>query len=125
MRRCNRTQMAIPAPVVALLTDTIRKNVGPVSKTAAETLTKIVIEYSPRARAQAEIMRAVAKAAPWAIGIVSAAFAFVLAKVGLSESIRLAIQTEKAAVAIEGHKKRSTGVQKRRPPAASHEQKLN
>lgn len=106
--------MAIPAPVVALLTDTIRKNVGPVSKTAAETLTRIIIEYSPRSRAQAEIMRAVAKVAPWAIGVVSAAFALVLAKIGFSESIRLAVQTEKAALAIEGHTKSSQKIVKRR-----------
>lgn len=105
--------MAIPAPIVALLTDTIRKNVGPVSKTAAETLTKIIIEYSPRARAQADIMRAVAKTAPWAIGIISTAFAFVLARIGLSESIRMAVQTEKIAVAIEGHQGKKPKAAKR------------
>jgi hypothetical protein len=95
--------MPLPAPVAKMLVETIQKNVGPISKKAAQTLIQIVIEYAPKAQAQAAIMRAVARILPWAVGIMSSAFAFVLIKTGLKENIRLGIETAKGRLALEGN----------------------
>ena len=94
--------MALSPQVISLLGTTIKKNLGPFSDTAAKGLVQIIVEYGPRARGQAEILRAVAKSAPWAIGIVSSAFAFVIAKIGLSENIQIVVDKSNRRLGIQG-----------------------
>ena len=94
--------MALPPQVIALIATTIKNNLKPFSETATKSLVQIIIEYGPRARGQAELLRAVAKSAPWAIGIVSSAFAFVVAKIGLSENIQLVVDKGNQRLGLQG-----------------------
>lgn len=94
--------MALPPAVIKTFTGVISTNLGKISEPLAKTVIAIAVEYGPRAQAEAQIKRAVAKVAPYAVAVVSSALAFAIAAVGMKTHIRGGVRLGSFELVLEG-----------------------
>jgi len=107
--------MPLSPIVINTILPIITQTLGKVSEPATKMVIAIIVEHGPKAKAQAKILEAVAKVAPWAVSIVSSSIALAIASVGLRKEVRVSIVAGQFGIQLEGTSRKKRKTAKTRP----------
>lgn len=107
--------MPLSPIVINTILPIISQTLGKISEPASKMVIAIIVEHGPKAKAQAKILEAVAKVAPWAVGIVSSSIALAIASVGLRKEVRVSLVAGQFGIQLEGTSRKKRKPVKDRP----------